>query len=175
MGEGAGEGLEGGAHGGGEAGAGGGGAGLDAEDDDLAGAIGEVGAELAERSGMGTEIAGGDGGGIEALKRAGGQAEIGGIEENQDFGMKTANQAGEIFRSGGGVDALPVGMAEGAGKDRAEGIIAVAGISDAEEEVHGGGEKGDRVQGGGGLADLIPPWHRAMGAERFTGEKSRIL
>jgi hypothetical protein len=85
---------------------------------------------------MGAEVAGGDGVRIDPPQGAGGLAHVGGVEEHKKVRVEATNQAGEVFRGGGGVQAAPVGMAEGAGEDGPEGVVAVAGIADAEEEVH---------------------------------------
>ena len=159
MGEGAGEGAEGGADGGGEAGAGLDRGWLDAEDDDAAGAVGEEVGELGEGGGMGAEVARVELGGIEAPEGARGEAHVGGIEEEEEFGAQAADEAGEVFRGGFRGEASPVGVAEGSGEDGAEGVVAVAGIADAEEGVHARAfrrkreEKGSRKWGGGAAGD----------------------
>ena len=142
LGECEGEGAEGGADGGGEAGAGGCGGGLDAEEDDFVGAVGQEGGELADGGGVGAEVAALNGGGIESTEGSGGEIHFGGIEQEEDVGVVAADEAGEIFGGGGGVDAAPAGMAEGAGEDGPEGVVAVARMADAEEEVHGDFEEG---------------------------------
>lgn len=119
LGEGLGERAEGGANGWGEAGAGGGGGGLDAEENDFVGAVGQKGGELAEGGGVGSEVAAVDGGGIDAAKGAGGEIHVGGIEKNKKIGVEAADEAGEIFGGGGGVDAAPLGVAKGAGEEGA--------------------------------------------------------
>ena len=142
LGEGEGEGAEGGADGGGDAGAGGGGGGLDAEEDDFVGAVGQEGGELADGGGVGAEVAALNGFGIESTEGAGGEIHFGGVEQDEEVGVVAADEAGEIFGGCGGGDAEPLRMAEGAGEERAEGVIAVAGVADAEEEVHGDFEEG---------------------------------
>ena len=51
--------------------------------------------------------------------------------------MQAPDEAGEILGGDGGVDGAPTGMAESAGEDGPEGVVAVAGMADAEQEVHG--------------------------------------
>ena len=115
---------------------------MDAEEDDFVGAVGQEGGELADGGGVGAEVAALNGGGIETAEGSGGKIHFGGIEQEEDVGVVATDEAGEIFGGGGGVDAEPMGMAEGAGEERAKGIIAVAGVADAEEEVHGDFEEG---------------------------------
>ena len=133
------QGLKRGADGRREPGAGLGAGGLDAEHDDASGAIGQILGQLADGSGMGAEIAALDGRGIELAEGSRGQAHVGGVEQDEEVGMQAADEAGEILGGGGGVDAAPIRMPEGAGEDGPEAVVAVAGIADAEEEVHGGG------------------------------------
>jgi hypothetical protein len=120
---------------------------------------------VADGAGVGAEIAGEDGIGIEAAEGAGGQAHVGGIEEYRDIGMEAADEAGEILGGGGGVDAAPIRMPEGAGEDGPEGVIAVAGIADAEEEVHGKGTNGISEQNVGQGSETswsFPLFHHSM-------------
>ena len=126
LGERVGEGFEGGADGRGEAGTGRGLGGLNAENDDLIGAVGQVGRQLADGAGMGAKTASRDRSGIKAAKCAGGGAHVRGIEQNQPVWVQAANQAGEVLGGGGRVDTVPIRMTKSAGKDGPEGIVAVS-------------------------------------------------
>jgi len=88
---------------------------------------------------VGSEVAALDGGGFEAAEGAGGQVHVGGIEQEEGMGLDAADEAGEVFGHGAGVAGEPIGMAEGARENRAEGVIAVVTVADAEEQVFGGG------------------------------------
>jgi hypothetical protein len=82
------------------------------------------------------------------------QAHIGGIQQHQQLRAKAADEGGEIFRRGAGIDGEPIGVAEGAGKDGPQGVIAMARISNAKQEVHEGGKTAQksRRRGRGGRA-----------------------
>lgn len=121
-----------------QSGAGKRGGGLDAENDDLAGAVGNIGGKLANGRGVGAEIADADFGGVQPAQGAGGQTHVGGIEEHEPVGLQSAHEPAEIFGRGGGIDAAPGGMPEGAGEKRSKAIVAMAGVSDTDEQVHGG-------------------------------------
>lgn len=150
--------MEGGADRTGKTGAGGGGGGLDAEDDDAGSAAGKKFGESTDGSGMGADVATLDGLRIETAEGSGRKAHVGGVQEDEKGGMEAADQAGEVFRHRFGIEASPIGMAEGSGEDRPEGVVAMAGIADAEEEVHGGmagPEAGRRVGEQRGLRIMV--------------------
>lgn len=107
--------------------------GLDADDDDLLSAVRKKFGQLAEGGGVSAEFAHLDGFGRESPERSGGGPHIGGIQKYQNLRMEPADHAGIIFRDRARIDALPVRMPEGAGENRPEGIIAMPGVSNAEQ------------------------------------------